>query len=84
MNGQSADSGASYALIVTTDSKSGRDAVDIYDITNKLIAFHMLYPSGFRATSRAAGTTTAPNPIHDVNTHGGLSSAVVITSGGPS
>ena len=82
MNGQSADSGTSYTLIATTDSKSGRDAVDIYDITNKLIAFHMLYPPGFRATSRAAGTTTAPNPIHDVNTRGGLSSAVVITSGG--
>ena len=34
--------GASYALVATTDVKSPRDAIDIYDTSNKLVGFHVV------------------------------------------
>ncbi len=77
----SAESGASYVLIATTDLKSGRDAVDIYDASNKLVAFHILLSPGHRALG-AVGVTTTPKAVMDGNKRGGLSSAVIFTSGG--
>lgn len=76
--------GTGYVLVASTDSKSGRDAVDIYDITNNLVAFHLLLSPGHRAV-RAAGVTTFPtssNRNRTSNIRGGQSSAVVLTSGG--
>ena len=78
---QTLESGASYVLVATTDSKSGRDAVDIYDATNKLVAFHLLLPPGHRAY-KVAGVTALSRMITNGSTRGGLSSAVVLTSGG--
>jgi len=78
---QTLESGASYVLVATTDSKSGRDAVDIYDATNKLVAFHLLLSPGHKAL-RAAGVTALSRMITNGSTRGGLSSAVVLTSGG--
>lgn len=73
--------GSGYALVASTDSKSGRDAVDIYDSTNKLVAFHLLLSPGHNAV-RAAGVTTLPTHLADGSFRGGRSSAVVLTSGG--
>lgn len=50
---------ACYALVASTDSKSGRDAVDIYDSTNKLVAFHLLLSPGHRAVRACAGSIAA-------------------------
>lgn len=76
-----AEAGASYALVATTDSKSGRDAVDIYDAANKLVAFHILLSPGHKAI-QAAGITTTLRSVSDGSSRGGLSSAIVITTGG--
>mmetsp|Transcript_31712 Transcript_31712/g.69632 ORF Transcript_31712/g.69632 Transcript_31712/m.69632 type:complete len:1416 (+) Transcript_31712:195-4442(+) len=46
--------GATHVLISTSDPKSGRDAVDIYDTSHKIIAFHALLSPGHRAL-RAVG-----------------------------
>jgi vacuolar protein sorting-associated protein 11 len=76
--------GTGYVLVASTDSKSGRDAVDIYDISNNLVAFHLLLSPGHRAV-RAAGITSLPNSSQQRRTgnpRGGQSSAVVLTSGG--
>ena len=73
--------GASYALVATTDSKSGRDAVDIYDITNKLVGFHVLLSPGHRAL-RTVGIASSPTVNGGNLIRGGRSSAVVLTSGG--
>ena len=56
-----------------------RDAVDIYDATNKLVAFHVLLSPGHR-TLRAIGVTTVPttSPTGDIS-RGGRSSAIVLT-----
>jgi len=78
---QTLESGASYVLVATTDSKSGRDAVDIYDATNKLVAFHLLLSPGHKAL-RVAGVTALSRMITNGSTRGGLSSAAVLTSGG--
>lgn len=76
--------GCGYVLVASTDMKSGRDAVDIYDIYNNLVAFHLLLSPGHRAL-RAFGITTisSESPRH-TNASGrrGQSSAVVLTSGG--
>jgi hypothetical protein len=72
---------AGYALVASTDAKSGRDAVDIYDATNKLVAFHFLLSPGHKAL-QAAGVTTAPSLAADGSWKGGRSSALVLTSGG--
>lgn len=72
---------AGYALVASTDSKSGRDAVDIYDSTNKLVAAHLLLSPGHRA-ARAAGLSTFPTVCSDGSVRGGRSSALVLTSGG--
>lgn len=77
----SPDSGGAYVLVATTDSKSGRDAIDIYDTNNKLVAFHLLLSPGHRAL-RSVGVTTAPKQIIGNHVRGGLSSAIVLTSGG--
>mmetsp|Transcript_22754 Transcript_22754/g.34476 ORF Transcript_22754/g.34476 Transcript_22754/m.34476 type:complete len:1057 (+) Transcript_22754:116-3286(+) len=61
---------SSYALVASTDSKSGRDAVDIYDANNKLVAFHVLLSPSHKAL-QAAGIMVANR-----------SSAIVLTSGG--
>jgi vacuolar protein sorting-associated protein 11 len=68
-------------MVASTDAKSGRDAVDIYDSTNKLVAFHLLLSPGHRAV-HAAGTTTQPTQYPDGSVRGGRSSAIVLTSGG--
>jgi hypothetical protein len=65
-----------YSLVASTDAKSGRDAVDIYDSTNKLVAFHLLLSPGHKAV-RAAGVATSPDS-NGVS----RSSGVVLTSGG--
>ena len=74
-------SGFSYILIATTDGKSRRDAVDIYDASNKLVAFHLLLSPGHQALL-SAGVTTTHRFISDGNVRGGLSSAIVLTTGG--
>jgi len=61
---------SSYALVASTDSKSGRDAVDIYDANNKLVAFHVLLSPSHKAL-QAVGVMVANR-----------SSAIVLTSGG--
>ena len=70
-----------YALVASTDAKSGRDSVDIYDATNKLVAFHLLLSPGHRAV-QASGVTTLPTLYPDGTIRGGRSSAVVLTSSG--
>lgn len=70
--------GASYALVASTDAKSGRDAVDIYDATNKLVAFHVLLSPSHKAL-QAAGVTTPPTKAVDGSLRGGRSSAIVLT-----
>lgn len=73
--------GNGYALVSATDSKSGRDSVDIYDTDNKLVAFHLLLSPGHRI-NRSAGITTKPTMSSDGTYRPGRSSAVVLTSGG--
>lgn len=73
--------GASYALVATTDSKSNRDAVDIYDTSNKLVGYHVLLSPGHRAL-RTVGIFSSPTVGHRSLIRGGRSSAVVLTSGG--
>ena len=73
--------GSSFALVASTDVKSRRDAVDIYDATNKLVAFHLLLSPGHTAV-RAAGVTTSPTRSADGTLRNGRASAVVFTSGG--
>jgi hypothetical protein len=80
-NASLAESGASYVLLASTDVKSGRDAVDIYDLHNKLVAFHLLLSPGHRAL-RAVAITTSPRSIMDGKKRGGLSTALIVTSGG--
>lgn len=72
---------STFALVASTDSKSGRDTVDIYDATNKLVAFHLLLSPGHRAV-RAAGVTAPPAVRVDGSGRSGRSCATVITSGG--
>lgn len=72
---------SAYTLVASTDTKSDRDAVDIYDPTNKLVAFHLLLSPGHRAV-RTAGVTTAVARSADGRLRGGRSSALVMTSGG--
>lgn len=74
-------SGSSFALVASTDTKSRRDAVDIYDATNKLVAFHLLLSPGHTAV-RAAGITTPPTRSADGSLRNGRSTAIVFTSGG--
>jgi hypothetical protein len=73
--------GALYTLVATTDIKLGRDAVDIYDTTNKLVGFHVLLSPGHRAL-RAVGLFSYPMIRSKTLLWGGRSSAVVLTSGG--
>jgi len=73
--------GSSFALVASTDLKSRRDAVDIYDSTNKLVASHLLLSPGHTAV-RAAGVTTSPTRSADGTLRNGRSSAIVFTSGG--
>jgi vacuolar protein sorting-associated protein 11 len=81
--------GTGYVLVASTDSKSGRNAVDIYDSTNKLVAFHMLLSPGHH-TIGTAGVTITPSYLtapgsavtNGMNLRGGRSSSVVLTSRG--
>jgi hypothetical protein len=73
--------GATYTLVASTDFKSGRDAVDVYDTTNKLVGFHVLLSPGHRAL-RAVGVFSSPVVGSNALLCGGRSSAVVLTSGG--
>jgi vacuolar protein sorting-associated protein 11 len=74
-------SGSRFALVASTDARSHRDAVDIYDATNKLVAFHLLLSPGHKALC-AAGVTTDTNRTADGSLMNGRSSAIVFTSGG--
>lgn len=76
-----ASSSGCLSLVASTDAKSSRDAIDIYDSLNKLVAFHLLLSPGHRAI-RAAAVATAPTVSGDGTVRGGRSSAVVLTSGG--
>jgi vacuolar protein sorting-associated protein 11 len=76
-----ASSNGCLSLVASTDVKSNRDAIDIYDSLNKLVAFHLLLSPGHRAI-RAAAVATAPTVTADGSVRGGRSSAVVLTSGG--
>ena len=80
-DGSVTGAGASYALVATTDSKSGRDVVDIYDTANKLCGFHVLLSPGHRAL-RTVGIVSSPTVGSGTLLRGGRSSAVVLTSGG--
>ena len=73
---QQHNSSSSYALIATMDGKSNRDSVDLYDASNKLVAFHMLLSPGHRAL-RAYGIHV-PKELEGY----GRASAVLLTSGG--
>jgi len=73
--------GLGFVLVASTDSKSRRDAVDLYDPHNKLVAFHLLLSPGHTAI-HAAGVTTPPTRRADGSLQNGRSSAVVFTSGG--
>jgi len=73
--------GSNYTLVATTDTKSDRDAVDIYDSTNKLVAFHLLLSPGHRAV-KSAGVATSQARNADGRLRRGRSSSVVLTSGG--
>jgi hypothetical protein len=73
--------GASYVLVATTDAKANRDAVDIYDISNKLVGFHVLLSPGHRAL-RTVGMMSAPVVNNGVLVRGGRTTGVVFTSGG--
>ena len=85
------EAGASYVLVAATDSKSGRDVLDVFDTANKLVAFHVLLSPGHRALC-AAGVAAPPPfsggplPVGGAGTApvscGGRSSAIVLTSGG--
>mmetsp|Transcript_26748 Transcript_26748/g.62824 ORF Transcript_26748/g.62824 Transcript_26748/m.62824 type:complete len:1153 (+) Transcript_26748:61-3519(+) len=77
----SAKTGSGFVLVASTDSKSRRDAVDLYDPHNKLVAFHLLLSPGHTAI-RAAGIITPPTRSTDGSLQSGRSSAVVFTSGG--
>ena len=77
----SGKTGSGFVLVASTDSKSRRDAVDLYDPHNKLVAFHLLLSPGHTAI-RAAGVTTPPTRSADGSLKSGRSSAVVFTSGG--
>eukprot|EP00537_Pseudo-nitzschia_pungens_P000355 CAMPEP_0172358684 /NCGR_PEP_ID=MMETSP1060-20121228/2976_1 /TAXON_ID=37318 /ORGANISM="Pseudo-nitzschia pungens, Strain cf. cingulata" /LENGTH=1206 /DNA_ID=CAMNT_0013080003 /DNA_START=173 /DNA_END=3793 /DNA_ORIENTATION=- len=77
----STKTGSGFVLVASTDSKSRRDAVDLYDPHNKLVAFHLLLSPGHTAI-RAAGVTTPPTRNADGSLQNGRSSAVVFTSGG--
>ena len=77
----SGKTGSGFVLVASTDSKSRRDAVDLYDPHNKLVAFHLLLSPGHTAI-RAAGVTTPPTRSADGSLQSGRSSAVVFTSGG--
>ena len=70
--------GPVYALVATADAKSGRDAVDIYDTTNKLVGYHVLLSPGHRAL-RAAGAFSPPT-VGDGTGEGGMSSSSTSTS----
>jgi hypothetical protein len=77
----SGKTGSGFVLVASTDSKSRRDAVDLYDPYNKLVAFHLLLSPGHTAI-RAAGVTTSPTRSADGSLQSGRSSALVFTSGG--
>ena len=77
----STTAGASYVLVATTDAKAHRDAVDIYDTSNKLVGFHVLLSPGHRAL-RTVGLMASPVVRNGVLVSGGRASAVVFTSGG--
>jgi len=93
-DGTACGAGASYALVATTDSKSGRDVVDIHDTTNKLVGFHVLLLPRHRAL-RTVGVFSLPT-VGGAGGGGmggmgtstmsllrrGQSNAVVFTSGG--
>ena len=55
-----------------------RDAIDVYDATNKLVAFHALLSPGHKALE-VVGVTTAPSRTADGGLFGGRSSAIVLT-----
>ena len=76
-----ANAGASYVLVVTRDGKANRDAVDIYDTSNKLVGFHALLSPGHRAL-RMVGVVSPPEVGGGVLMRGGRTSGVVLTSGG--
>jgi hypothetical protein len=67
-----------YILLATSDNKSGRDAIDIYDSTNKLCAFHVLLSPNHRAI-QVGGVTTPCSDFGDGGGRRGRSSAIVIT-----
>lgn len=73
--------GASYVLVATTDAKAHRDAVDVYDTSNKLVGFHVLLSPGHRAL-RSLGLMASPVVRNGVLVRGGRTSGVVFTSGG--
>ncbi|CAB9515961.1 sorting-associated protein 11 homolog [Seminavis robusta] len=77
----SMDVGSNYVLVASKDSKSDRDVIDIYDSTNKLVAFHLLLSPGHRAV-KGAGVTTSRSSSTVGKTKSCRSSAVVLTSGG--
>ena len=70
--------GASYTLVASTDAKSGRDAIDVYDTSNKLVAFHVLLSPALKAL-RAAGVSTPHTKAADGRMCGGRSSAIILT-----
>ena len=70
--------GVTYALVASTDAKSGRDAIDVYDATNKLVAFHVLLSPAQKAL-QASGVSTPNTKAADGSMCGGRSSAIILT-----
>jgi hypothetical protein len=75
------DCSSNYVLVASKDSKSDRDVIDIYDSTNKLVAFHLLLSPGHRAVKGAGVATSRITPAVG-KAKSCRSSAVVLTSGG--
>lgn len=58
-----------------------RDVVDIYDVNNKLVAFHVLLSPGHKALQSSAVITSVPKKSFSMSAQepGGRSSAIVVT-----
>jgi vacuolar protein sorting-associated protein 11 len=70
--------GSSYTLVASTDAKSGRDAIDVYDTANKLVGFHVLL-SPSQMALHAVGVVTPAKKISGGINFGGRSSAIILT-----
>lgn len=71
---------SSYVLLACMDNKSRRDSVDIYDATNKLIAFHVLLSPGH--TALLASSVEVPAFMSKSALQNQFVSTALLSSGG--